>query len=237
MDVFVVFDNVFVPEDRIFVKGNVEAANVWRQTAQPSFAMHQTLTKDIAKSEFVFGVALLLAESTGINEHFHVQSKLGEIGEIVQLLRNSVESMERHAEEYKNTGYLIPDYTAGSSAVSHFADLYQRAMEILMDLGGSGLVGVPAYEDLEADDPLGGDVKTYFRGKEMNARERIGVQKLARDLTISGFGRREELYERFHVGGPMRVKSNLYKGFPDKDGLKERAREHGLRTIDKLESD
>ena len=232
MDTFVVFDEVFVPNDRLFVDADVEVANAWRDTAQPAFASHQTVTKDLVKAEFVFGVAVMLAESTGVDEYFHVQSKLGEIAEAANLLNAAVLAAERQATEYRDTGYVVPEYTTLNAALSSFADSYQRFVQILKDIGGSGLVGVPAWEDLDSAPPLGDDVETYFRGKEMAARERLGVQKLAADIAVSGFGGREELYERFHVGGPMRVKANQYKGYPDTEEIKARVRRFGLADVD-----
>jgi 4-hydroxyphenylacetate 3-monooxygenase len=110
--------------------------------------------------------------------------------------------------------------------------MYPRIMEIIRDLGGSGLIGVPSWEDLEAEPPLGGDVETYFRGKDMEAKERLGVQKLAYELAVDGMGGREELYERFYTGGPMRVKSNMYKNHPNKEEIKARAMEYGLAGAD-----
>jgi len=232
MDAFVVLDEVVVPDERVFVDGDVDVANAWRETAQPAFASHQTVTKDLVKAEFVFGVAVMLAESTGIDEYFHVQSKLGEIAEAANLLNAAVLAAERQATTYRDTDYLVPDYATLNAALSNFADRYQRFVQILKDLGGSGLVGVPAWEDLEADSPLGGDVATYFRGKDVDARERLGVQKLAFDIALSGFGGREELYERFHVGGPMRVKANQYKGYPNTEEIKARVRRFGLDGAD-----
>jgi 4-hydroxyphenylacetate 3-monooxygenase oxygenase component len=232
MDVFVVFDDVFVPEDRVFVNGDVELANNLMRSAQPGFATHQTLVTDLSKTEFALGVALALAESTGIDQYFHVQAKLGEIIEMQQLLESSAMAMEAKAEEHGDTGYVVPDFPTGLTALSSFAEMYQRVVQIIRDLGGSGLIGVPAWEDLEADEPLGGDVETYFRGKDMPASERLGIQKLAHEVAVSGLGSREAIYERFHVSGPMRVKTMLYKQLPVKEQLKQKARENGLRHAD-----
>ena len=41
--------------------------------------MHQFLTKNWVKAEFVLGVATLMAEAIGIDEQLHVQRLLGEI--------------------------------------------------------------------------------------------------------------------------------------------------------------
>jgi 4-hydroxyphenylacetate 3-monooxygenase len=232
MDSFVVFDEVHVPWDRVFIDADHEIANGWRNTAYTNMALHQTAIKDLSKAEFTFGVAMMLAESTGVDEYFQIEAKLGEIATMIEQTRSSVIASECQASEYENTGYLVPHGTALSAVTSSFPDMYPRIIEIIRDIGGSGLIGVPAWEDLEAENPLGGDVETYFRGKDMQARERMGIQKLAFELAIGGMGGREELYERFYTGGPMRVKSNMYKNWDDKEALRERVRNYGLAGAD-----
>lgn len=235
MDTFVVLDEVHVPWWRVFIDGDIEACNGWRdkqRTAYAGLTYHQTCVKDLAKAEFAFGVALLLAESTGVDEYFHVESKLGEIATTIEQIRGSIIAAEAEAYEFPGTDYVVPEPRHLFSVTASFPDLYPRILEIIRDLGGSGLIGVPAWEDLEADGPLGADVENYFRGKDMEARERLGVQKLAYELAVDGMGGREELYERFYTGGPMRVKSNMYKNHPNKDALKERVKQYGLDGAD-----
>lgn len=238
MDTFVVFDQVHVPWERVFVDGDIEVCNGWRdkdKTAYAGLTYHQTSIKDLAKAEFAFGVTLMLAESTGIDEYFHVESKLGEIATMITSIRGSILASEGEAYRFGDTDYLVPEQRHLFAVTASFPDMYPRIIDIIKDLGGSGLIGVPAWEDLEAENPLGGDVEQYFRGKEMDAQERLGVQKLAYELAVDGLGGREELYERFYTGGPMRVKSNMYKNHPDKEEIKERARKYGLQGADELQ--
>lgn len=240
MDTFLVLDEVHVPWDRVFIDGDIDACNGWRDKAKTAYSglvYHQTATKDLAKAEFAFGVALLLAESTGIDEYFHVQSKLGEIATMITSIRGSILAAEAESYTFGDSEYLIPEPRHLFSVTASFPDDYPRICQILRDLGGSGIIGVPAWEDLEADDPLGGDVEAYFRGKDMPAKKRLGVQKLAFELAIDGMGGREELYERFYTGGPMRVKSNMYKNHPDKEAIKSRALEYGLQGAADLEAE
>jgi 4-hydroxyphenylacetate 3-monooxygenase len=239
MDTFVVLDDVHVPWWRVFIDGDIEACNGWRdkeKTAYAGLTYHQTCVKDLAKAEFAFGVALMLAESTGIDEYFHVQSKLGEIATMITQIRGSILAAEAQAYEFPGSDYVIPEPRHLFAVTASFPDMYPRMLQIIRDLGGSGLIGVPAWEDLEADNPLGGDVETYFRGKDIEANRRLGIQKLAYELAVDGLGGREELYERFYTGGPMRVKSNMYKNHPDKEELKERAFEYGLAGADELQT-
>ena len=241
MDTFVVFDEVTVPWDRVFINGDTDIASTWYRysseegmgTTYVNFAHHQTCIKDLAKAEFAYGVALMLAESTGVTQYFHVQSKLGEMASMIENIRSAIIAAESTAVEYRDTGYVVPSHRPLYGVTSTFCDNYPRMLEIIRDIGGSGLLGVPAWEDLEAEEPLGGDVHTYFRGKDIKAPRRMAVQKLAYELMISGFGGREELYERFYTGGPMRVKSNLYRSFPDAEDIKDRVLEYGFKGIDR----
>jgi len=237
MDSFVVFDEVTIPWERVFIDANHEVANGWRDTAYQNMALHQTSVKDWAKAEFGFGVAMMLAESTGVDEYLQIEAKLGEIATMIEQTRSCVIAAECQASEHGETGYFVPEGSSLSAVTSSFPDMYPRIIEIIRDIGGSGLIGVPAWEDLEAEDPLGGDVERYFRGKDMDARERMGIQKLAFELAIAGMGGREELYERFYTGGPMRVKSNMYKNWGDKDDLRKRVRQYGLNGAASADTD
>jgi 4-hydroxyphenylacetate 3-monooxygenase len=232
MDSFVVFDEVHVPWERVFIDADHEIANGWRGTAYTNMALHQTSIKDWAKAEFGFGVAMMLAESTGVDEYFQIEAKLGEIATMIEQTRSCIVAGEAQASEHGDTGYVVPDGDSMSAVTTSFPDMYPRIIEVVRDIGGSGLIGVPAWEDLEAENPLGGDVATYFRGKDMEARERMGIQKLAFELAIGGMGGREQLYERFYTGGPMRVKSNMFKNWEGKEELRERIREYGLADAD-----
>jgi 4-hydroxyphenylacetate 3-monooxygenase len=232
MDTFVIFDEVFVPWERVFVNGDIDIAKKWRspETLDPNLFFHQTIVKDWAKAEFALGVAHGWAEAIGIDEYYHVQSKLGEITTMVQTMEACITAAEANAFEYKDTGYVAPDDTPILTATSLFPDMYPRIREILRDIGASSNINVPSYEDLESE-KLGEYIETYFRGREVDAEKRLALQKLLFDMVLSGFGGREELYERFYTAGPMRVKQIQYHLYQDKDELTEKALEKSTRNL------
>src|SRR5438067_3908430 len=80
MDCTAVFDRVLVPWERVFLYGEqAYCAALFRDTTVYTHSMHQFLTKNWAKAEFVLGVATLMAEAIGVNDFLHVQRMLGEI--------------------------------------------------------------------------------------------------------------------------------------------------------------
>ncbi len=54
------------------------------------------------------------------------------------------------------------------------------------------------------------DIGKFLQGKNGSAEERLRLFRLAWDMTISGFGGRQALYEQFFFGDPVRMKHALY---------------------------
>ena len=66
MDAIVFMDDVLVPWERVFLFGDVDLANgVSPRTNQYNHSGHQVVTKNVAKCEFVLGVACLVVRTLG----------------------------------------------------------------------------------------------------------------------------------------------------------------------------
>ncbi len=75
----VVFDHVLVPWNRVFYYGNIEAsANFLLKISFHCFAFHQTVIRQIVKSEFMLGLVQLLVETINVGEYQHIHEKLSE---------------------------------------------------------------------------------------------------------------------------------------------------------------
>jgi 4-hydroxyphenylacetate 3-monooxygenase len=96
-------------------------------------------------------------------------------------------------------------------------------------LGAGGLVAVPSYADLQG--PLAGDVATYFQAANVDSPTRIKLFRLAFDAAISSFSGRQQLYERYYSGDPVRLAGTLYSIY-DRDTYIERI----SRLLDDLET-
>jgi len=95
-----------------------------------------------------------------------------------------------------------------------FSDMFRRMCEILQILGAGGLVAVPSYAEL--DGPAAAEVATYFQAANADARTRIKLFRLAFDAAVSSFSGRQQLYERYYSGDPVRLAGTLYSLY-DKD--------------------
>ena len=84
------------------------------------------------------------------------------------------------------------------------------------------MMAIPPREIL--DSPERGDVERYFQAKLADGEERVRLFKLAWDAAGSSFGGRQDLYERFFFGDPVRMASAYYAWY-DKEPYKERVKE------------
>jgi 4-hydroxyphenylacetate 3-monooxygenase len=83
-------------------------------------------------------------------------------------------------------------------------------VEIIQQIGASGLVAMPTEADLKG--PLSEDIKRYYQAARADAFDRVPLFRLAWDTAISAFGSRQVLYERFFFGDPVRMAGALVTG-------------------------
>ncbi|MDG2112742.1 MAG: 4-hydroxyphenylacetate 3-hydroxylase C-terminal domain-containing protein, partial [Actinomycetota bacterium] len=110
-----------------------------------------------------------------------------------------------------------------------FPQNFQRMCEIIQIIGAGGLVAVPSYAEL--DGPQADDVERYLQAANAGSRERVRLFRLAWDASSSGFSGRQQLYERYYSGDPVRLAGALF-GLYDKDPFKDRID----RLLDDLEA-
>lgn len=89
-DSVVVFENAFVPWDRVFLYRDPKACNaLYPRTSAGQHSGTQSAVRALAKAEFMLGLALTLAKSTKVDEHLHVQGMLAEMIVFVETVRRS----------------------------------------------------------------------------------------------------------------------------------------------------
>ena len=73
--------------------------------------------------------------------------------------------------------------------------MYPRLVELVQLLGSSSLMATPCEADLANE--LTTDVSQYFQLAHLGIHDPIALFRLANEVAVSGFGGRQELYERF----------------------------------------
>jgi 4-hydroxyphenylacetate 3-monooxygenase len=207
MDAVVVFDDVHVPWENVLLYRDVERCNAAHARTGAVVGMaHQVVIKNIAKSEFVLGLAALLVDTIGAEGFQHVQEKLAELWVTLETMRALLRAAEADAA-LDEWGVMRPAWNPLDAARNLFPKLYPRMIEIIQQLGASGLVAMPTEQDLQG--PLADDIRRYYQAARADAFERIPLFRLAWDAAVSAFAGRQVLYERFFFGDPVRMAGSL----------------------------
>ena len=143
MDALAVFDDVLIPWERVFAYDDIELANdalrrvvMWRQY------MQQVAVKNIAKLEFILGIAHGIAEAIGITGFAHVQEKISEIIDAIETVRAYMRAAEADAAPYEGEG-IWPAAEPWTALRHWYPDAHDRVVWIVQQLAASGLMLTP----------------------------------------------------------------------------------------------
>ena len=222
MDAIVIFDQVLVPWERVFLYGDVELANNWGgATNRNTHTGHQVVSKNVVKCEFILGLANLMVETLGSGQIPQVQSMMAEIIENLQITKALLRTAEAEAE-VDEWGIMSPPYMPLLVARRSFIRMYPRMAEILHLLGSSSLMALPTEADMNG--PLADEIHRYLETDTASAEDRVKLFRLAWDVCCSSFGSRQVLYERY-FGGDAQSNATLMFSLFDHQPMSEWVRE------------
>lgn len=205
-DSLLVFDDVVVPWDRVFVDRNTTGVRgQFFDTGAHVLGNWQAQIRFATKLQFVAGVARRVTQINGVDKIPSVQEKLGELAALVSSVKSAVLAAEYTAEE-DEAGMWLPGREALYGSMGLQSEIYPRVIAILRDLVGGGVLQLPSsVKDLIS--PLSApDIQRYVQSPGVPAEERVKLFKLAWDIIGSEFGGRHQQYELFYAGAPFVVK-------------------------------
>jgi 4-hydroxyphenylacetate 3-monooxygenase oxygenase component len=218
MDAVAIFDDVEIPTERLFLCGDpVGYSEVITDTGWRGHIMHQAFTRAYVKLLFGFGIGHLLANTTGVVRFDHIQEKLGQIWNMVELTRSAIVAAEA-GSALDDGGVWYPDDRPFLALRGEMPKWLPRVNELLQLIGGGGFMCTPSQADLEG--PIAEDIAKYFQAAGADAERRIRLFRLAWDFVGSDLGGRGELYERFYLSDSWRMTALAYS-IADKSGAVE----------------
>ncbi|MDR7303759.1 4-hydroxyphenylacetate 3-hydroxylase family protein [Haloactinomyces albus] len=212
-DALLVFDDVFIPWERVFVYRDV--AGLRRQffdTGAHVLGNWQAQIRFMVKLQFLAGIARKVAAVNGVDKFPGVVEKLGELASLTSLVESAVLAAEYTAGPDEQ-GMWRPGARAVYGAMGLQSELYPRVLAILRDLVGGGVLQLPSsVEDMRNPDTRA-DIDHYIHSPNAEAAERVKLFKLAWDAIGSEFAGRHHQYEMFYAGAPFVVKGYAYRGY------------------------
>jgi 4-hydroxyphenylacetate 3-monooxygenase len=211
-DAYVVFDNVFVPWERVFIYRNVELSrDQWFKTPSHSYGNHQAQVRYVTKLRFMAGLAQRMNESTGNIAAPPVQIMMGELAALATVYESMLLSHEIAAPI--KDGVLWPSVLILYSAMALQSELNGRMLEIIRELAGSAFITLPSSA-ADFDNPeIAADLERYMRSAASDAKSRVKLMRLIWDFLGTEFGSRHAQYEKFYGGASFLIKQNVYRNF------------------------
>jgi aromatic ring hydroxylase len=185
METLTIFDDVFVPNERLFLNGEWQFAGTLAKTFV-EFHRFTAVSYKLPLVDLLAGSALLIAEQNGIERASHVREKITWLINYAETLRmlTKMSAIQASVED----GIAVPNTAAVNIAKLHFASNYHQALMHVQDLTGGLLVTGPGEEDLNNKETAA-YIDRYFGGAAgVSARERLQTINLISDLTTGEFG-------------------------------------------------
>lgn len=184
LETLTVFDDVFVPWDRVFVCQEPQLAG----PLALSFVEYHRFTAVSYKLPLVdalVGMAIEITRMNGTDRAGHIRDKITHLIGYAETVRALTELAAQRAKIGAH-GIAYPDPMTTNLAKFTFASRYHEAVEIVQDCAGGLLVTGPSGEDWAH--PEIRPVLEKYLGAASPAAERLPMMNLISDMTARDFG-------------------------------------------------
>ncbi|HET6948585.1 MAG TPA: 4-hydroxyphenylacetate 3-hydroxylase N-terminal domain-containing protein [bacterium] len=177
------FEDVFVPMERVFLLGEWQAAGLLAKTFV-EFHRFTAVSYKPPLLELLLGAGALLADYNGIAGAGHVRDKLVALVMYLETVRGLTHAAA--VECQAKDGIAVPHVIYTNAAKHYFAAHYHEAVRAVQDIAGGLVVTAPVEEDWNAPETRAA-MERYLVGA-VGAEERLRAMNLVRDLTASDLG-------------------------------------------------
>jgi 4-hydroxybutyryl-CoA dehydratase/vinylacetyl-CoA-Delta-isomerase len=171
-DSFVIFDNVFVPNERVFLDGHPDLAatfahslGLWERIAGLS-GMANTYDK-------IVGFAQLIAEANGLEKVPHIKEKISTMVINATLVRASLDAAIDQCS-FTAEGAAVPHELYTNAGKYFGAANWSTMVRDLQDISGGSVQTAPSMADLE--NPEVGDLIRKYMGTKQSVDGRYRTQ-------------------------------------------------------------
>ncbi len=183
---FVIFDDVFVPNERVFLDGVTELAAVFAH----SLGLWERLgglSSMASGYDRLVGYAQLIAEANGLEKVGHIKEKISEMMINATLIRASLEAAIENCS-VTSDGAAFPNELYTNVGKYHGAANYATMVRHLHDIAGGSILTAPGIADLESEE-TGHLIRKYMSTKQsVDGLYRTKLFHAIRDTTADALG-------------------------------------------------
>jgi 4-hydroxybutyryl-CoA dehydratase/vinylacetyl-CoA-Delta-isomerase len=213
----VVLDDVFVPEERIFMKGETAMAGQLVEL----FAAHHRASYGGCKEgvgDVLIGAAAAVADAHGIETASHVKDKLAEMIHLNESLHAGALASASRGHETASGAWAVDPLLANVCKLNITRFPFEIS-RLAQDIAGGLLVTMPSLED-QKNPTVGHYVRKYLTGKKgVDSQRRMRLLRLIENITM-GTGAVSYLTESIHGAGSPQAQKIMISRLCDVDSAK-----------------
>ncbi|MDY6822038.1 MAG: 4-hydroxyphenylacetate 3-hydroxylase N-terminal domain-containing protein, partial [Deferribacterota bacterium] len=217
----VIFDNVFVPWERVFHCGEYQYSIKFITRFAKTHRMTCGGTCKVGFMNQIIGACKLIQEYKGLEKAAHINDELMEMVVLRETCRAcGITAAQNGAEEPEGSGIYLPDELMGNVSKLNVAKAFWRVLALAGDIGGGLVVTLPSLKELKNPE-VKDYVEEYLNFDSNTSTENImKVTKLIQNWTagLHGVG-------TWHGAGPIMAQKIMLQRVidyePDKELVKK----------------
>lgn len=227
------FDDVFVPDERVFLAGETDEAG-FLTTCYATHHRHSCIAARAGFGDLLIGAGALMTEANGldVNEHPHLRETMVELITVVEsFYACGVASSVYYQQD--PSGAVMPD-----PVFSNIGKLLQSTkiydMHRLAHTVSGGLIVALPGPDEDHNPETKASLEAVLGGRaDIPAKERAEVARFIEDLTASHQGGWYSVISLHGGGSPEAMKKEIWRNYPvlEKRELVERLLDRGILDL------
>ncbi len=227
----VIFDNVFVPWERVFHCGETKYSLKLVSRFARTHRMTCGGTCKVGFMNQIIGACKLIQEYKGLENVPHVNDELTEMVVLRETGRAcGLASARLGSEDPIGSGVFLPDELMGNVAKLNICDAFWRVMALAGDIGGGLIVTMPSLKELQTPEIKDFVEEFYSFGSDEPTENIMKVHKLLQNWTAGQHG-----VGTWHGAGPVMAQKIMIQRTTNFDHEKELVRKT-LNLKDKEDS-
>jgi 4-hydroxybutyryl-CoA dehydratase/vinylacetyl-CoA-Delta-isomerase len=218
----VLFDDVFVPSERILASGD-DALAAQLRGAVGVWERARTAAQLADRADLLMGLAQTVTEMNGVPDEANIVEKLSAIAVYATMCQAGWEAAISRARIGAG-GVCFPDEAFVYATLHHATHLYHEMVAYLHDASGGLVITCPSVADYDHPE-VGAYVEKYVRtGANVSGAERMRVFHLIRDLTADAYGGWLKVTSQSVAGGMHAQREAAHRHY-DLERARQRVRE------------
>ncbi len=180
-EAMIVFDDVFIPWERVFMDGESEFASM---LVERFTCYHRrSYVCKTGVGDVLIGAAATVADYNGVEKVSHIRDKLVEMTHLNETIYGTGVAASFQGEQMKS-GVYLPDEMLANVCKHHVTKLPYEIGRLAQDLAGGLVVTMPSEKEFRHPE-LGPLIEKYLKGRaEISTESRMRILRLIENMTL-----------------------------------------------------